>query len=131
MNALDRYIRTLTAIHEGADTITGVAERLGMLRPTVETHFRWLREHRYIQGTRPAANLPAIYIATSAGRKWLIAHQEASAAPECPDAPVPPTVGEEDDSFFATLYRWLRLSPPKPHPVRGRVHRLVDQENGV
>ena len=48
----------------------GTLGRLGMLRPTVETHFRWLREHRYIQGTRPAANLPAIYI--NAGRRGML-----------------------------------------------------------
>src|SRR5512139_1208162 len=130
MNALDRYIRTLTAIHEGADTITGVAERLGMLRPTVETHFRWLREHRYIQGTRARTNQPAFYVTTSAGRAWLKAVALAQHLPK-EDVRDEVTVGQEDEGITAKLYRWLRLSPPKPHSVRGRVHRLIDQENAA
>ena len=126
-SSLDRYVRTLQAVRDGADTITGVAERLGMMRPTVETHFRWLREHRYIQGARAGMNLPAIYCTTHAGRTWLEAVACAKEAPpEQPDAPI---VGEPDESLTATLYRWLRLSPPKPHAVRGRVHRLIDQES--
>ncbi len=125
---INRYLAALQAITDGNDTITGVAEALGMLRPTVETHFRWLREHRLVTGTRGAANACATYVVTGQGRKWIEAQLAAAdAVAEAEDAPAPGkpiAVGWPDETVTADLYRWLRLSPPVPHSVAGRVHRL-------
>ena len=124
----NRYLAALQAVSDGNDTITGVAEALGMLRPTVETHFRWLREHRLVTGTRGAANVCATYVVTGQGRKWIeaqLAAQDAVAEAEEGPAPGKPiAVGWPDETVTADLYRWLRLRPPVPHLVAGRVHRL-------
>ncbi len=124
----NRYLPTIQAIEAGNDTITGVAEALRMLRPTVETHFRWLREHRLVVGVRHAANVCATYTLTAQGRKWIEAQVAAQdAVAEAEDAPAPGkpiAVGWPDETITATLYRWLRLSPPVPHSVCGRLHRL-------
>ncbi len=125
----NRYLPTIQAIAGGNDTITGVAEALGMLRPTVETHFRWLREHRLVVGVRHAANVCAIYTLTSQGRKWIeaqiaAADAVAEAAEEGPAPGKPIAVGWPDETVTSDLYRWLRLSPPVPHTVCGRLHRL-------
>jgi hypothetical protein len=125
---MNRYLPAIQAIAAGNDTITGVAEALGMLRPTVETHFRWLREHRLVSGTRGAANVCATYVLTPAGRKWIEAQLAAAdVLEEAEDAPAsgkPIAVGWPDETVTADLYRWLRLSPPVPHTVAGRLHRL-------
>ena len=123
----NRYLPTIQAIAGGNDTITGVAEALGMLRPTVETHFRWLREHRLASGTRGAANVCATYVVTAQGRKWIEAQLAAAEAvaeglPDPEGRPV--QVGWPDETVTADLYRWLRLSPPVTHTVCGRLHRL-------
>ncbi len=124
----NRYLPTIQAIAGGNDTITGVAEALRMLRPTIETHFRWLREHRLVTGTRGAANVCATYTLNSQGRKWIEAQLAAAdAVAEAEEAPAPGkpiAVGWPDETVTAELYRWLRLSPPVQHSVAGRLHRL-------
>src|SRR5512139_802809 len=107
----NRYLPALLEIAAGNDTITGVAEVLSVSRPTVETHFRWLREHRLVAGTRHAANVCATYVVTAQGRKWIEAQLSAAEAvaeglPDPEGRPV--QVGWPDESCAADLYRWLR-----------------------
>ena len=126
MNLFERYGETLRLISEGCDTITGVTESTGKIRSTVESHFSKLRRLGFITGRRSNPNAPALYSLTLCGQTWLDTSEMVAATAEI-DQPAS-VVGQEDTGITAELYRWVRLSPPVPHRVVGRVHRLIDQE---
>ena len=123
MNPFERYGETLGLIASGCDTIRGVAEHTGKPHPTVEAHFQKLRRRGLITGHRSMPNDPKLYSLTPSGEKWLNLVETLGAANDI-DHPAL-VVGQEDDGITAELYRWARLSPPVPHKVVGRVHRLL------